>query len=55
MSTVARLTLFAAVMLVVFGLGFLGGREFIPESTVTEWTDEAKVGKEHDPMKDAAR
>ncbi|MBN8866527.1 MAG: hypothetical protein J0H98_03135 [Solirubrobacterales bacterium] len=49
MSTAARLALYGVALLAVFGVMFVAGRALIPDSTVADWTKEAK-SDDHESM-----
>lgn len=49
MSTVTRLSLYAAGLALVFAVLFVAGRALIPDSTVADWTREAKEA-DHESM-----
>ncbi len=50
MSTAARLTLYGAALVAVFGVLFVAGRALVPDSTVADWTEEAKQSDGHESM-----
>lgn len=63
MSTVTRLALYLAGLIVTFGVMFLAGRALIPEDTVATWTREAEersgehegTGEHGDPAESPAQ
>jgi hypothetical protein len=53
MSTLARLTLYGAGLVAVFAVLFIAGRALVPDSTVADWTKEAKGSGGHDSMEES--